>query len=120
MDNINTIASITTIFALFIAIAAFYDAKSQEEDYRIALTSELINEIDFNQNIIEFIQNNREELTTTFAVPMYKFSTIILEEALRNGKIGNLTTKKKGRRTSLRKSTPSRCLQLLLPILNLR
>ena len=94
MDNINTIASITTIFALFIAIAAFYDAKSQEEDYRIALTSELINEIDFNQNIIEFIQNNREELTTTFAVPMYKFSTIILEEALRNGKIGNLTTKK--------------------------
>ncbi len=27
-------------------------------------------------------------------MPTYKFSTVILEEALRNGKIGNIITKK--------------------------
>lgn len=75
-------------------MATYNDAKSQETDYRIALTSELIHEIDFNQNRIEFIQNNKEKLSTTFEVPLYKFSTVILEEALHNGKIGNLTTKK--------------------------
>ncbi|MFZ3060879.1 MAG: hypothetical protein WA102_14220 [Candidatus Methanoperedens sp.] len=93
-DNINTLASITTIFALGIALVTFYDAKSQETDYRLALTSELIHEIDFNLNHIDGMQNIREKLTTTFEEPTYKFSTVILEEALRNGKIGNITTKK--------------------------
>ncbi len=93
--TINTVASITTIIALGIAIITYYGAINQETDYRIALTSELIHEIDFNINRIDDIQNIREKLTTTFEEPTYKFSTIILEEALRNGRIGNITTKKK-------------------------
>ncbi|MFA4955370.1 MAG: hypothetical protein WC556_00170 [Candidatus Methanoperedens sp.] len=93
-DNINMVASITTIIALVIAIVTFYDAKSQETDSRIALTSELIHEIDFNLIYIDNNQKISEKLTTTYEVPLYKFSNIILEEALRNGKIGNITTKK--------------------------
>lgn len=92
--TINTVASITTILALIVALTTFYDVKNQETEYRHALTAELINEIDYNLIYIDGIQNIRDKLTTTYEVPTYDFSTIILEEALRYGKIGNITTKK--------------------------
>ena len=102
IELIYIIASIFTVIAVFIGLTQFYSEqerirKIELENQRILLGS-FNDEISYNLEIVNEIENLKKKLLETDEWPYFRYSTINLKQIISDGKIGDLNLRKQFRR----------------------